>query len=232
MTLVSFIEGGRQAVEQGDDPRIGVSGGQGMETFGLHADANGAQLSQRASGSGIELTAGRRIASMGDDVSFAKAQAQDTRVEQHFHGSLQPGRAVTLEKFVAYTVDGDATTRERPLAGGAAGSGRSGLRQTGGRSGRCAGRVLASRGAVHRRRRGDRTGAAFQSVPPAAIGRPQRLDGTAAKGLTGEGYEGHCFWDTEAFVLPVMAFTAPEVARAMLLYRYRTLEARARMRAR
>jgi len=50
-------------------------------------------------------------------------------------------------------------------------------------------------------------------------------DGTAAKGLTGEGYEGHCFWDTEAFVLPVMAFTAPEVARAMLHYRYRTLDA-------
>ena len=38
LTLVSSIEGGRQAVEQGDDPRIGVSGGQGMEIFGLHAD--------------------------------------------------------------------------------------------------------------------------------------------------------------------------------------------------
>lgn len=45
----------------------------------------------------------------------------------------------------------------------------------------------------------------------------------AAKGLTGEGYEGHYFWDTEAFMLPVLAVLAPEVARAMLEYRYRTL---------
>ena len=47
----------------------------------------------------------------------------------------------------------------------------------------------------------------------------------AAKGLTGEGYEGHVFWDAEAFMLPVLAVLAPAVARAMLLYRVRTLDA-------
>ena len=47
----------------------------------------------------------------------------------------------------------------------------------------------------------------------------------AAKGLTGEGYEGHYFWDTEAFMLPVLAVLAPGVARAMLEYRYHTLSA-------
>ncbi|WP_168356002.1 glycoside hydrolase family 65 protein [Sphingomonas gei] len=47
----------------------------------------------------------------------------------------------------------------------------------------------------------------------------------AAKGLTGEGYEGHYFWDTEAFMLPVLALIAPDVARAMLVYRFRTLDA-------
>jgi len=49
--------------------------------------------------------------------------------------------------------------------------------------------------------------------------------GTAAKGLTGEGYEGHCFWDTEAFALPMMVFTAPQIARAMLGFRYAQLDA-------
>jgi trehalose/maltose hydrolase-like predicted phosphorylase len=53
---------------------------------------------------------------------------------------------------------------------------------------------------------------------------------TAAKGLTGEGYEGHCFWDTETFILPVMAFVAPAVARAMLDYRIGVLD-KARMHA-
>lgn len=47
----------------------------------------------------------------------------------------------------------------------------------------------------------------------------------AAKGLTGEGYEGHYFWDAEAFMLPVLAVVAPPIARAMLLYRAGTLDA-------
>ncbi|QNQ08704.1 glycoside hydrolase family 65 protein [Sphingomonas alpina] len=47
----------------------------------------------------------------------------------------------------------------------------------------------------------------------------------AAKGLTGQGYEGHYFWDTEVFMLPVLAVSAPEIARAMLAYRYATLDA-------
>lgn len=49
--------------------------------------------------------------------------------------------------------------------------------------------------------------------------------GAAAKGLTGEGYEGHVFWDTEAFVVPVLAVLAPEVARALLIYRSAMLDA-------
>ncbi len=46
----------------------------------------------------------------------------------------------------------------------------------------------------------------------------------AAKGLTGSGYEGHAFWDTETFVLPVLTYTAPEAARDALCWRHRTLD--------
>jgi alpha,alpha-trehalose phosphorylase len=52
-----------------------------------------------------------------------------------------------------------------------------------------------------------------------------------AKGLSGEGYEGHYFWDTEMYVLPVFAYTEPNVARTLLDYRYGKLE-QARSRAR
>lgn len=41
-----------------------------------------------------------------------------------------------------------------------------------------------------------------------------------AKGITGEGYKGHTFWDTEIFILPYYIFTMPEVARDLLRYRY------------
>ena len=42
-----------------------------------------------------------------------------------------------------------------------------------------------------------------------------------AKGLTGEGYKGHVFWDTELFILPFFVAEFPEAARKLLEYRYR-----------
>jgi alpha,alpha-trehalose phosphorylase len=46
-----------------------------------------------------------------------------------------------------------------------------------------------------------------------------------AKGLTGPGYDGHCFWDTETFVLPVLIHTYPSAAADALRWRHRTLPA-------
>ena len=45
----------------------------------------------------------------------------------------------------------------------------------------------------------------------------------AAKGLTGEGYKGHVFWDTEIFLLPFHLFTRPQTARSLLRYRWLNL---------
>ena len=44
-----------------------------------------------------------------------------------------------------------------------------------------------------------------------------------AKMLSGFGYRGHVFWDTELFILPFFTFTQPHLARNLLLYRYHTL---------
>lgn len=46
----------------------------------------------------------------------------------------------------------------------------------------------------------------------------------AAKALHGEGYKGHVFWDTEVFMLPFFIYTRPKVAKALLMYRYNTLQ--------
>ena len=55
--------------------------------------------------------------------------------------------------------------------------------------------------------------------------------GIAAKGLTGEGYKGHSFWDTEIFILPYFMLTQPDTARTLLEYRYKGLSG-ARRKAR
>lgn len=55
--------------------------------------------------------------------------------------------------------------------------------------------------------------------------------GIAAKGLTGSGYEGHYFWDTDVYVVPFLTFTSPQWARNALRFRVNLLP-QARERAR
>lgn len=44
-----------------------------------------------------------------------------------------------------------------------------------------------------------------------------------AKGLSGEGYKGHTFWDTEMFILPYFIYSAPEIAKSLEEYRFLSL---------
>src|SRR5258706_7866589 len=55
--------------------------------------------------------------------------------------------------------------------------------------------------------------------------------GVPAKGLTGQAYEGHYFWDSEIYVLPFLIYTAPRIAKNLLSFRYKMLpQARAHAR--
>jgi alpha,alpha-trehalose phosphorylase len=60
-----------------------------------------------------------------------------------------------------------------------------------------------------------------------------RAEGSSipAKGLTGQAYEGHYFWDIEIYVLPFLSYTQPRIARNILRFRHSML-GRARERAR
>jgi len=44
-----------------------------------------------------------------------------------------------------------------------------------------------------------------------------------ARTLSGFGYRGHVFWDSDIFIVPFFAYTQPEIARNLLMYRYHTL---------
>jgi len=59
-----------------------------------------------------------------------------------------------------------------------------------------------------------------------------RVEGTGigARGLTGEAYEGHYFWDTEIYLMPFLIYTSPKVAKNLLRFRYSLLD-KARKRA-
>jgi trehalose/maltose hydrolase-like predicted phosphorylase len=53
-----------------------------------------------------------------------------------------------------------------------------------------------------------------------------------ARALTGDAYLGHVFWDTEIYLLPFYTLTWPEAARALLMYRFHTLDGARRKAAR
>jgi alpha,alpha-trehalose phosphorylase len=63
-----------------------------------------------------------------------------------------------------------------------------------------------------------------------SVGRDGKTNITA-KGLTGEGYGGHYFWDSDIYIFPFFLYTKPEIAKALLMHRYNLLNA-ARERAR
>ncbi len=64
--------------------------------------------------------------------------------------------------------------------------------------------------------------ALFHVLQAAARGEDRPIP---AKGLTGPGYDGHAFWDTEVFMLPMLTLTAPEAVASALRWRHSTLPA-------
>jgi alpha,alpha-trehalose phosphorylase len=61
----------------------------------------------------------------------------------------------------------------------------------------------------------------FHTLQAGARGEQRAI---AAKGLTGPGYDGHTFWDTEMFVLPVLTYTAPRAAADAIRWRQQTIQ--------
>ncbi|MGA0586108.1 beta-phosphoglucomutase [Dyella sp. KRB-257] len=235
ITLESSIDTARDAIEQGLDPRIGARVDGGFHTGSSDADETRAWLIQRTTHSDV------RVACIQQHRLDAALHCRygghaPNGVAQIHEGTLAPGETVTLEKYVGYawTAPGGADTDAMLLA-------------------------RAERTLLHARTQGfdgllemqqrvlaplwERVDLVIEGEPRIEqslrfnlfhVFQSSGRDGnssTAAKGLTGEGYEGHYFWDAEAFMLPALVNAAPELARGMLSYRYRTLD-RARAHAR
>ena len=81
-----------------------------------------------------------------------------------------------------------------------------------------------------RRSAGDPAGVRWNLFQLAQATARAEQSGVPAKGVTGSGYGGHYFWDTEIYVLPFLTYTSPRMARSALRFRYNMLDA-ARRRA-
>lgn len=234
IAFTSTLDHAARHGEESFDPRLG-SGASGKALTAVEADATPgrSRLVSATRHSGLTLSIETLSEVAGGNSAGSTAEATDGSLVQLCRVSARAGEPVTLQKLTAIL-----TSRDAPAADLAALSAEA----------LAAARALGFAGlAAEQRARlaafwdkadieieGDDALSQglhfnlyhlFQS-----IGRDGRTN-IAAKGLTGEGYEGHSFWDTEIYIQPVFLRTMPELARGVIAHRIGYLD-KARARAR
>ena len=176
--------------------------------------------------SGVRIAVAERVRALpGTAVAGRAVEQAPDRVDQHLTLHLRRGRAVRVEKVVGVYTSRDRAISECSLAAVAAAR-RAGAFDQLAAGHRAAWERLWARSALWVDADG-RTPTVvnlhrlhlLQSVSPHTA----HLDaGVTARGLHGEAYRGHVFWD-ELFVFPLFTFRLPELTRSLLQYRYRRL---------
>jgi len=237
IALESAIDTARAAVSQGDDPRIGAHLSGGLQLHDAQAGAELAWVAQHTTQSGIRLVCAQTHRLTDPALGFRDAVRTSHGVVQNFVGQLAPGGEVVLEKFAAWAwSQPEAVAAVDPVL-------LSSVTETLASAGHAGFPSLLAGQAGQLDALWRATDLAIDGAPEVEqalrfnlfqlfqSGSRDDHGSVAAKGLTGEGYEGHCFWDAEVFMLPVLATAAPELARHMLAWRHATLD-RARAHAR
>ncbi|MGJ7914772.1 glycoside hydrolase family 65 protein [Massilia sp. LXY-6] len=229
LRLAADIDSEVSNLQAGDDPRVGSAiTGPSLATLESQRTAQGMLVLQRTRHSGFLLATATEACLLG---AAAKVEAIEGGHAFDIDGTQ--GETVVLHKYIAYATSRDmAEEQVAPHA-------RAELE----RAAQAGFEALAAEQAAyladfwaHADVAIDGDDALQQGVRfnqfhlLQSVGRDGRTN-IAAKGVTGEGYEGHYFWDTEIYVFPFLLFSKPEIARALLQYRYTILD-KARERAR
>jgi alpha,alpha-trehalose phosphorylase len=232
--LVSAVDGAVQNQQAGDDPRVGSAvSGPALQTVAMEQDESISALIQRTHNSGFTLVSAIDSAVQCDAPVHGNSQRSGQRAAQAFQVDARAGQPIRLTKFGSYYSSRDYPAEELlPRA-------RATLAQAkaAGFEALCAEQAkfladfwdhadveIAGDDALQQGVRFNQ----FHLLQ--SVGRDGRTN-IAAKGVTGEGYEGHYFWDTEIYIFPFFLYSKPEIARKLLEYRYAGLE-QARERAR
>jgi alpha,alpha-trehalose phosphorylase len=219
-----------------EDPRLGTRLGKGaLRPLGpVEGDGARAILSFGTQLSGARMACGMDHVVECDDPWEVRVEHGEEGAQAVFRIDAQADHTIRLTKFLAYHHSRHRGADElRRQVGWTLDSARScGFRELVARQERAVGEFW-QRSDVKVSDHDDRTQQVirwnlFQLLQASAC-----VDGAGigARGLTGQTYEGHYFWDTEIYVLPFICYTNPRIARSLLKFRYDKLD-RARRRAR
>uniref|UniRef100_A0A7S4LEI1 Glycoside hydrolase family 65 central catalytic domain-containing protein n=1 Tax=Eutreptiella gymnastica TaxID=73025 RepID=A0A7S4LEI1_9EUGL len=234
--ISSGLDGNVSNMSAADDPRVGANiSGQALQTIYSKQDQTFAALEQRTQASGFFL-----VCAMENSLEGANATVEEVEYTIHdqkkfvkFSFEGKKGETVVLTKYIAYVSSRDYEKdeihrRARQVVTTAKEEGFAKAEE----DQRSFYDAFWEHADVEIR--GDaylQQGMRFNLFHLVqSVGR-DGLTNVGAKGLTGEGYNGHYFWDGEVYVMPFFLYTNPDMAKPLLLHRYHTLDA-ARRRAR
>jgi alpha,alpha-trehalose phosphorylase len=233
IVVQSELVAGEEMPVQSPDPRVSAALDRTLQPEAGYATGSRLALAHSTLRSGLRIavTADHRVDGPDGTTTFAESSENVSRLA--VTSVVRPGQRLRLEKFVAY---GWSAERSLPALRDQAEAAMAGARSTGWN-------------ALLRQQRdylddfweradvevdGDaeiQQAVRFGLFHVLQAGARAEQRALGAKGLTGSGYDGHSFWDTETVVLPVLAATHPEAVSHALRWRHSTLDA-ARERAR
>ncbi|MFI5509424.1 glycoside hydrolase family 65 protein [Mycobacterium sp. NPDC051804] len=226
VTVQSELVANEQLPESADDPRVAAVLEKPLDAVGHEHSDYGAILLHRTRISELLMAA-----AMTHDVEVPGRVEVTTGAREDWATTtvicgLRPGQKLRIVKYLAY---GWSSLRSRPALRDQVAAALSGARYTG-----WDGLLEAQReylddfwDSADVEVEGDpdsqqavRFGL-FHVLQASARAERRAIPG---KGLTGTGYDGHAFWDTEGFVLPLLTYTAPYAAADALRWRASTLD--------
>jgi alpha,alpha-trehalose phosphorylase len=225
IVLQSDLAGNEPLPEPSEEPGATDALPTTLDPDGSVVDGSGACLMYRTRRSGLHLAAAVDHVIQTNGETRAEMEQQEDSARFTVRADLKAGQRLQLTKFAAYAWSADQSTRAlQDQAEGAlataietgwdalADAQRSYLDEFWARADVELDGDPAVQQAV-------RFGLFHLLQASARAGRRP----IAAKGLTGTGYAGHAFWDTEGFVLPVLTATIPQAAADALRWRHSTL---------
>lgn len=230
LRLEASIDSEVTNMQAGDDPRVGSAiTGPSLLPAGLETTGRGLVLTQRTRNSGFLLATGIACTASG----VTGILGTDIDQGRCFAATLAEGETLVLQKYIAYASSRDVPEPEVAALVGAEldRAVQDGFAQLAAEQERYLADFWSEADVGIEGDDALQQGVRFNQYHLLqSVGRDGKTN-IAAKGVTGEGYEGHYFWDTEIYVFPFFLFSKPEIARALLQYRYAGLP-KARQRAR
>jgi alpha,alpha-trehalose phosphorylase len=226
VTVQSELVSNEDQPQTSKDPRVAAVLDKPLEAVDHEVTENRAVLMHRTRASGLMMSAG-----MDHEIDVpgrveVQTEARPDLARTTVICGLRPGQRLRIVKYLAY---GWSSLRSRPALRDQAAGALAGARYSGWQGLLDAQREYLDKfwDSADVEVEGDpviQQAVRFGLFHLLQSSTRAERRGIASKGLTGTGYDGHVFWDSEGYVLPVLTYTAPHAAADALRWRASTID--------